>query len=163
MNMSPLQAAFTGINQVRGPVVPVTMFMEVSAYPSAEAAMTALQRAKQELAEAKDRLQVLKIEQARIMRTGDAPSIEYDAYSFEDECDYASHHVRHCHEEVWRVEQAMGLFHPKHRALLAGWVKAQSAFSTISTATQTPKRSPLKTHSLRTIPPLLRWTVMGAM
>lgn len=123
MSVHPLQAAFTSSNQPRGPVVPVTVFMEVSGYPDAATAMHALKDAQAELDKAKARKSLLDNARAQLFAD---PNDWFRREKWEKLNDYdaAGWHLSECYEELERVERRMGLFHPKNRALLAGWVES---------------------------------------
>lgn len=110
-------------SQIRGPVVPVTVFLEVSGFPDAATAMQALNDARADLEKAKARKALLDAE--RSQRFPD-PKNWYWRERWEALNDYeeAGWQVRSCQNALADVEVRMGLFHPKHRALLAGWVES---------------------------------------
>lgn len=109
-------------NQPSGPIVPITAFLRVSDYPSAAVARQELVRAKQDLVAAQARKDRLDSIRARRFPT---PRQWYERERFDDRIyDPARWHLQECWERLEAVEEAAGLFHPKHRARLEGWIES---------------------------------------
>lgn len=110
-------------SRMRGPVLPVTVFMQVSDYPDAATAMQAFHDARQALAKAKARKALLDTERAQRFSE---PKEWYWRERWETLNDYdqAGRDVKSSWQMLTSVENRMGLFHPNNRALLAGWVES---------------------------------------
>ncbi|MBB3862224.1 hypothetical protein GGQ88_003522 [Novosphingobium hassiacum] len=110
-------------SHMRGPVVPVTVFMQVSDFPDAATATQALQDAQQALDKAKARKAMLDTERAQ--RFPQAQDWHWrERWEDLNDYDQAGWDLRACWESLASVEKRMGLFHPNNRALLAGWVES---------------------------------------
>lgn len=131
MSVHHLQSAFTSSNQPRGPVVPVTMFMQVSSYPDAATAFAAYEAAKSELAAIEPLYRKHNDQIGRMYKDIRRRQLldcftRRDVERYENNNDFAELEMRYldAEEHLQAVESRMGLFHPKHRALLAGWVES---------------------------------------
>ena len=105
--------------QLTGLVIPVTVFLEASKFPTAEAAMEAYRRAKAEYDEAAAKFLPLRDMRARLVPNGIIRN-GFDPDVWEDSVDYLNHQQEYelCKDGLDWVLESMGIFHPTARERL---------------------------------------------
>lgn len=115
-------SATTGqIKQEGGFVVPVTIFIQASAYPNAETAQAAIASATQARDRVRSRYDALRSERDQLQRDR-VPS--YIIHEWEEECDWgiAKWEAEQSEIKLRRVEEDAGIFHPSARDRLDGFI-----------------------------------------